>query len=552
MHGRQSALRTALAFALALATMWGMGPAQAFAEESDGAAVGVEVVDTSDPAAAETPDEATEVGVADASDPTTEVAVDQDDAEASDLQVQAADVASGEWGNCTWRIDGDGRLTISPKPGTDGKLGEPERFINNDNSDKYFPWDQYAGSVTSVAFTERGVLPKRCDCMFQNFSKLTSVDGIKNWDASQVEVLGTMFYGCSSLTSLDVSGWNTSKVLSIGHMFTDCSSLATISGIENWDVSRVFDMGGLFCGCSSLTSLDLSKWNTSKLNWVYSIFDGCSSLTSLDLSGWNTTYADRESSTLLFRGCSSLASIKLGANYNFRTEYMFPDGTWWSAADRTWYTKDQIVSSRSNIADTYTRYEPARAANGMSVTCRTGEVLVSKVQKKAQRTKSLVSVEGAQGAVTIQKIGGSNKLAVDASGRVTVKKKTKKGTYKVTVRVTAAGDADHAPATQDVTVVVKVLPKLSNPMSLTAKTPTVRAGKSVSAKKLVSVKGAKGKVTYKKAGGNKKIVVAKNGKLTVKKGLKPGTYRVKLKVTAAGNGTYKKATKTVVCTVIVP
>ena len=51
-------------------------------------------------------------------------------------------------------------------------------------------------------------------------------------------------------------------------------------------------------------------------------------------------------------------------------------------------------------------------------------------------------------------------------------------------------------------------------------------------------------MTFKKAKGNDKITVGKAGKVTVKKGLKAGkTYKVKVKVTAAGNANYKKATK---------
>ena len=45
--------------------------------------------------------------------------------------------------------------------------------------------------------------------------------------------------------------------------------------------------------------------------------------------------------------------------------------------------------------------------------------------------------------------------------------------------------------------------------------------------------------------------MAKNGKITVKKGLKKGTYRIQVKVTAAGNDIYKKMTKKVYVTIIV-
>lgn len=64
--------------------------------------------------------------------------------------------------------------------------------------------------------------------------------------------------------------------------------------------------------------------------------------------------------------------------------------------------------------------------------------------------------------------------------------------------------------------------------------------------KALTVKNAKGKVTYKKTKGSKKITVnKKTGKITIKKGLKKGTYKIKIKVTAAGNGEYAAASKTV-------
>ena len=60
-----------------------------------------------------------------------------------------------------------------------------------------------------------------------------------------------------------------------------------------------------------------------------------------------------------------------------------------------------------------------------------------------------------------------------------------------------------------------------------------------------SVSGAQGKVTFKKKSGNAKITVSKTGNITVKKGLKAGTYKVKVLVKAAGNKSYKAASKVV-------
>lgn len=61
--------------------------------------------------------------------------------------------------------------------------------------------------------------------------------------------------------------------------------------------------------------------------------------------------------------------------------------------------------------------------------------------------------------------------------------------------------------------------------------------------------GNAGKVTYKKVSGNSKITVSSAGKVTVKKGLKKGTYKVKVDVT--DNETFETfaSTKTVTVTV---
>lgn len=94
----------------------------------------------------------------------------------------------------------------------------------------------------------------------------------------------------------------------------------------------------------------------------------------------------------------------------------------------------------------------------------------------------------------------------------------------------------------------KAIPK--NNMTAKAKKKTFYAKSktktTIKAAKAYTVKNAKGKLTYSKVKGNSKITVAKNGKITVKKGLKKGkTYTLKVKVISAATKKYKKATKTV-------
>ncbi len=91
-----------------------------------------------------------------------------------------------------------------------------------------------------------------------------------------------------------------------------------------------------------------------------------------------------------------------------------------------------------------------------------------------------------------------------------------------------------------------------NALKVTRKNKTFRVKNLKKARKsykAVTVKGAKGKVTYK-ISGNKKSRKAlkfnkKNGKITVKKGTKKGTYKLKIRVKAAGTALYKAGSKAV-------
>ena len=72
--------------------------------------------------------------------------------------------------------------------------------------------------------------------------------------------------------------------------------------------------------------------------------------------------------------------------------------------------------------------------------------------------------------------------------------------------------------------------------NLTVKYKTVRKKTQKFPKtKAFAVSKSKGKVTFHKLSGNKKIAVSSSGGVTVKKGLKKGTYRVKVRATDSGS-----------------
>ncbi|MBQ3281153.1 MAG: leucine-rich repeat domain-containing protein [Eubacterium sp.] len=95
------------------------------------------------------------------------------------------------------------------------------------------------------------------------------------------------------------------------------------------------------------------------------------------------------------------------------------------------------------------------------------------------------------------------------------------------------------------------MPKFDNPIKVKTKTASVKYSKlrkknqTISRSKIFTISGAQGSLTFKKTKGSKKITINRStGKVTVKKGLAKGKYKVTVKVTAAGDDIYASGSKT--------
>ena len=144
--------------------------------------------------------------------------------------------------------------------------------------------------------------------MFDGCSSLTSLD-ISGFNTSNVERFCALFAGCSSLTSIDVSHFNTSNAWDFRLMFSQCSSLTELD-VSHFNTQKATGMGGMFQVCSKLTKLDLHNFNTENVFGMGWMFTGCSSLLDLDISGFNTSSAGEM--FYMFDECPSLASIMAG------------------------------------------------------------------------------------------------------------------------------------------------------------------------------------------------------------------------------------------------
>ena len=156
--------------------------------------------------------------------------------------------------------------------------------------------------VIDTSFAD--ALPTTCYEWFRDCDQLTEIQSIRNLNTYEVKNMSWMFFGCSSLTSLNLSNFNTAKVQDMSYMFSSCSSLTSLD-LSNFNTDNVTNMTSMFSYCSRLTSLDLSNFNTTKVTDMSDMFNNCSGLVTIYASDLFTTESVT-SSSYMFDGCTSL------------------------------------------------------------------------------------------------------------------------------------------------------------------------------------------------------------------------------------------------------
>lgn len=150
-------------------------------------------------------------------------------------------------------------------------------FVNHTNvpSNATISWDvsgKQDSSVLAWIITERGlcklyigsnekiIAPVDCSNYFYNFYSLTTINGLENFDTSNVTNMSNMFNGCSKLEKIYIGdNWNTNSVTSSYNMFYNCTKL------PNFNSSKV-DKTNAHCGEGGyLTHIDDKPIETTVL-----------------------------------------------------------------------------------------------------------------------------------------------------------------------------------------------------------------------------------------------------------------------------------------------
>ncbi len=262
------------------------------------------------------------------------------------------------------------------------------------------------------------------------------------------------FSGCYNLVSVKIP----TSVRNIGdEAFSECDSLHSItipSSVENIGegafsysgltsvtipkgVKNVWE--GAFAFCENLKSVNIQ----AELNYIWDrSFQWCENLEKITIPK-----SVKGIGACAFKACWRLNTVNYGG---YRRD--------WKNVTINKYDDDDGTSNGNSELD-YANIVCLKYANTLAASGKTVTVKYKKLKKKNQtvaRTKVL-NVRNNKGAVKYVKSSGNKKITINSkTGNVTVKKKLKKGTYKVKVKVTAAGNAYYKAMTKNVTVTIKV------------------------------------------------------------------------------------------------
>ena len=234
----------------------------------------------------------------------------------------------------------------------DGKTVSPAILVEKEIEKTKFgaSVDTWLGDVD-----ENGVLNKTTWKGALNFAGVKTV---------AISGLNYAFYGCTGITSVDLSSLQTVDGSSMQYAFYNCS------GITSVDLSLLQTVGssGLnrtFYGCTGITSVDLSSLQTVESNGLNSAFYGCTGITSVDLSSLQSVAASSLSYTFYkcklttisfpsltdvqtnsfgsstsngaFQSCTALTEIHFRADMQATIEAMSQYANKWGATNATIY-----------------------------------------------------------------------------------------------------------------------------------------------------------------------------------------------------------------------
>lgn len=348
-----------------------------------------------------------------------------------------------KWDGSTLTLSGDGKMPDWPEGGA--------------------TWNGFKDSIKKVVINKG--LTSIGNYSFKGCKSLTSVS-----IPSTVKSIGVEAFSGTALTSVKIPN----SVKSIGNSaFRHIASLtkanipASITTMEPWvfaetgltDVTIANGVKtiaqGTFYECDSLEKITIPS---SVRTIEQQAFEYCDNLTSVTIP-----YGVTSIGNYTFYDCAKLKVLTIPSSVTYLGSRCFEA----SGFDKIYLSTDLFSDMRNDNPSAFDGIDINEtikflSANYMIVNGKTASVKYKKLKKKNQTIATAklfeFSLRG-QGPMIFTKASGNKKITINrTTGKITVKKKLKKGTYKIKVKVLATGNdtyRDTGWKTVNITIKVK-------------------------------------------------------------------------------------------------
>ncbi len=133
-------------------------------------------------------------------------------------------------------------------------LSKPEGAYDLNEGANAPAWSDQSTNINKVVFDASfaNARPTSCCKWFDMCTSLTEIEGIENLNTEEVTNMGSMFYACYDLTSLDLSNFDTKEVTNMSKMFWNSSALKTIYVSDKFVTTKVSSGANMFQDCENL------------------------------------------------------------------------------------------------------------------------------------------------------------------------------------------------------------------------------------------------------------------------------------------------------------
>ena len=280
-----------------------------------------------------------------------------------------------------------------------------------------------------------------------------------NWGYQSVNVTHSLTAGTYYL-NIYTNNYKTTNYTLVTNVLATENATQKIGGINNYYINRAvsFTPGQSLTGVA-FKRFDLTDWNPSQF-YAFTVYSAGTFSINVSANFLYTNYTDSlwiylyNSSGSRIGKVNSLSGTRGEGTKTTSSTFQLNPGTYYISATSPNYNVLYTLSTSFKTAN------PVQSLlqNPLLVKGNKVSVKYNKLRKKNQTIPApkAIWVKQSAGHVSYRKTAGNKNIKVASNGKITLKRKMKKGTYRITVLVTAAGNTRYKSGSQKAFVTIKV------------------------------------------------------------------------------------------------